>query len=131
MKLPNTFTGCPFRFYENNPVFFRISKTGATTDWVYKEIIRIFIDKMTRVMTTKLTLTIEDSVIKVAKKYASRKGSSLSSLVENYLRSLTSREDKPGDISQAIKKRIGVISLPDDYDYKKELARGLEKKYRK
>ncbi|MEO6869719.1 MAG: DUF6364 family protein, partial [Ginsengibacter sp.] len=38
-------------------------------------------------MTTKLTLTIEDKVISSAKKYAQKKGKSLSHLVENYLKS--------------------------------------------
>jgi len=36
-------------------------------------------------MTTKLTLTIEDTVIDSAKKYARQKGKSLSDIVENYL----------------------------------------------
>ena len=38
-------------------------------------------------MTTKLTLTIEEKVISSAKKYAQKKGKSLSNLVENYLKS--------------------------------------------
>ena len=37
-------------------------------------------------MITKLTLTIEDSVISSAKKYATKKGKSLSAIVENYLK---------------------------------------------
>ena len=39
-------------------------------------------------MTTKLTLTIDDSVIAIAKKYAKQNGKSLSDIVENYLMSL-------------------------------------------
>ena len=37
-------------------------------------------------MNTKLTLTIEQSIIEKAKKYASGKGRSLSDIIENYLK---------------------------------------------
>ena len=45
-------------------------------------------------MNTKLTLTIEQSVIEKAKKYAKNKERSLSDLIENYLKSLTNLEEK-------------------------------------
>ncbi len=81
-------------------------------------------------MTTKLTLTIDDSVISVAKKYAKNKGKSLSDIVENYLMTLTSNEDKEELISPRILKLMGSIQLPEDFDYKRELTRGLSKKYK-
>jgi len=81
-------------------------------------------------MTTKLTLTIEDSVITIAKKYAKQQGKSLSDIVENYLMSLTSKENKEESISPSILKLMGVVKLPDDFDYKKELTKGLVKKYK-
>ena len=40
-------------------------------------------------MNTKLTLTIEQSVIEKAKKYAKEKERSLSDLIENYLKAIT------------------------------------------
>ena len=82
-------------------------------------------------MTTKLTLTIDDSVISIAKKYAKQKGKSLSDIVENYLMSLTSSKDKEEEISPRILKLMGTINLPDNFDYKKELTKGLAKKYQK
>jgi hypothetical protein len=91
---------------------------------------RIFADIFTRIMTTKLTLTIDDSVISIAKKYAKQKGKSLSDIVENYLMSLTSKENKVESISPKILKLMGAIKLPEDYDYKKELTKGLLKKYK-
>ena len=46
-------------------------------------------------MTTKLTLTMDKSVIERAKKYAKREERSLSNLVENYLKALTyEKKDK-------------------------------------
>lgn len=81
-------------------------------------------------MTTKLTLTIDDSVITIAKKYAKKKGKSLSDIVENYLMSLTSKESKEDGISPKVLKLMGVIKLPQDFDYKTELTKGLSKKYK-
>ena len=82
-------------------------------------------------MTTKLTLTIEEGVIKVAKTYAHKKGRSLSELIENYLKTLTSKTSDDKDLSPRVKKLSGVLKLPKDFDYKKSLAEGLIKKYAK
>ena len=76
-------------------------------------------------MTTKLTLTIDDKVIDSAKEYARKKGESLSGIVENYLKSITTREEPNLVISDKVKKMMGVISLPDDFDYKKELGKAI------
>ena len=69
-------------------------------------------------MTTKLTLSIDDSVIIKAKKYAKIKGKSLSDIVENYLSSITAKEDKSDEISPKILKLMGSIELPDNFNYK-------------
>jgi hypothetical protein len=81
-------------------------------------------------MTTKLTLTIDDSVILLAKKYAKNKGKSLSDIVENYLMTLTTKDNKDESISPKILKLMGTIELPEDFDYKKSLTSGLTKKYK-
>lgn len=80
-------------------------------------------------MITKLTLTMEDQVIDSAKKYARQNGKSLSSLVENYLKSITTHEEHAPLLSPKVAKMMGVIKLPEDYDYKKELGNALIKKY--
>ena len=84
-------------------------------------------------MTTKLTLTIEDKVIDSAKRYAQKKGKSLSHLVENYLKSITTetKENKEESISPKVLKLMGVIKLPNEFDYKTELGNALSKKYSK
>ena len=78
-------------------------------------------------MTTKLTLTMEDQVIDSAKEYARKKGESLSNIVENYLKSITAQEDPNLAISAKVSKMMGVIKLPEDYDYKKELGNAISK----
>lgn len=81
-------------------------------------------------MTTKLTLTIDDSVIVMAKNYAKQTGKSLSDIVENYLMSLTSKEKKEEGISPRIMNLVGAVKLPKDFDYKKELGKAIAKKHK-
>jgi len=82
-------------------------------------------------MRTKLTLTIEQDVIKVAKIYAKEKGKSLSELIENYLKILTIKMSSDVKLSPRVKKLKGSIKLPIGFDYKKALAEELSKKYSK
>lgn len=81
-------------------------------------------------MNTKLTLTLEDTVIEKAKKYAKKKERSLSSLIENYLKALV-KEDNPNEIelTPIVKSLKGSFTAPKDLDYKKELAKRLSEKY--
>ena len=73
-------------------------------------------------MQTKLTLTIEQSIIKQAKLYAKDKGRSLSELIENYLKVVLEEKDESIKLSPSIKKLKGSVILPADFDYKKELT---------
>lgn len=82
-------------------------------------------------MTAKLTLSIDDQVIESAKKYARGKGKSLSGLVENYLKSITISESAVAGISPRVRKLMGSIQLPKDFNYKKELGNAIVKKYSK
>ncbi len=82
-------------------------------------------------MTTKLTLTIDDAVINSAKKYAKQRGKSLSNLVENYLKSVGNAENTAADLSPKVSRLLGVVKLPDEFDYKKELGKSLLAKYKK
>ena len=81
-------------------------------------------------MNTKLTLTIEQTVIEKSKKYASEKGRSLSAIIENYLKVLT-KEDQINELelTPLVKSMKGSFKAPDNIDYKKELAKELSEKY--
>lgn len=89
--------------------------------------IRTF-DKNTRIMVTKLTLTVEKAVIERAKLYAKNTGRSLSEIIENYLATIT-QESSNSDLSPKLKKIAGVVNLPKDFDDKVELRSALEKKH--
>jgi len=82
-------------------------------------------------MNTKLTLTIEKDIIEEAKIYAKDKGQSLSDIVENYFKLLTkdNREIKPTQLSPRVRRLRGIISVEEDFDYKKLLVEELSKKY--
>ncbi len=80
-------------------------------------------------MITKLTLTVEESVIKKAKVYAKHTGRSLSELIENYLDTLTDEHKDTQEISPRLKKIAGSVKLPHDFDEKAELNAYFENKY--
>jgi formiminotetrahydrofolate cyclodeaminase len=80
-------------------------------------------------MATKLTLTVDKAVIERAKSYANRTGRSLSDLIEKYLESITSNEKSDNDISPKLKKIVGAVKLPKNFDEEKELRSYLEKKH--
>jgi len=85
-------------------------------------------------MDAKLTLKLDKNVIEKAKIYATKHQHSLSFMVENYLKAVTSAEkteiDKEIKISDFVKS-IGIdgLKLSEDFDYKKELTEILLQKY--
>lgn len=82
-------------------------------------------------MNTKLTLTIEQEIIKRAKEYAKDKNRSLSDIIENYLKILTKEQkEKAKKLNPIVKSLKGSFKMPKkDMDYKKELRNSLEEKY--
>lgn len=81
-------------------------------------------------MNTKLTLTIDHAIIEKAKVYAKQKESSLSNLIENYLKALTQDVNSSEiEITPIVKSLKGSFTAPKDFDYKKELSKRLSEKY--
>ncbi|WP_295651106.1 DUF6364 family protein [uncultured Mucilaginibacter sp.] len=80
-------------------------------------------------MTTKLTLSVEENVIKKAKLYAKQTGRSLSELIENYLDTLTDETKSGEQLSPKLKNIVGVVKLPDTFDEKEELRAYFENKH--
>jgi hypothetical protein len=82
-------------------------------------------------MNTKLTLKLDQEIIEKAKHYASERKLSLSRIIENYLNSLTSDQTNNDiEITPFVKSLSSGISIPADYDYKKERADYLDQKYK-
>lgn len=81
-------------------------------------------------MNTKLTLSIKDHVIRDAEHYAKQQGKSLSNIVEEYLKSLTSssKEDSVSDqnLSDAVMQLRGCVKVDiEDQSYDEILADAL------
>ena len=78
-------------------------------------------------MTTKLTLTVEKSTIEKAKSFAKHTGRSLSELVERYLETITLDEEPV--TSSKLKKIVGAVKLPENFDEEAELRAYFENKH--
>ena len=80
-------------------------------------------------MTTKLTLTIEDTVIKRAKAYAKQNNVSVSSLVETYLKNLTAGNESNIELSGVVAELAGVLKGVNVDNWQEDYAEHLSKKY--
>lgn len=73
-------------------------------------------------MTSKLTLSVNRSVVERAKRYAEKRGTSVSRLVEQYLDLVTHspgrREETP-----ALRKLRGILRRGGREDYRQHVAR--------
>jgi len=100
---------------------------------------RTFIYKITRAMKTKLTLVMEDDVIYNAKKYAKKAETSLSSMVENYLKAVAiekkgtklNKSNTIKKLNPKVAKLKGVLHVPKDFNYKEALGQILLERYNK
>lgn len=86
-------------------------------------------------MDTKLTLKLDKNVIEKAKIYAAQHKHSLSFMIENYLKSVTSTDKTDANdeikISEFVKSiSIGNGEIPVDFDYKKARQDYLIEKYK-
>jgi hypothetical protein len=78
-------------------------------------------------MKARVNLTIEEEIITEAKKYASQIGSSVSELVENYLKNI-SKKPKSESLIDYIDK-LEVPKSTDNINFKKEYYEENSKKY--
>lgn len=80
-------------------------------------------------MDTKLTLKLEQGIIEKAKDYARVRKTSLSNLIENYLRKLTDEQQDTGEGTALVKSLTGIITLPENTDMRNAYGDYLSKKY--
>lgn len=81
-------------------------------------------------MDTKLTLSLDKDVIRLAKKYAQKRNISLSKLIEAYLNKVSTSERDLPEISPLVKSLSGVVTLSKDGDTKKGYGDFLAAKYK-
>ncbi|MDZ4822911.1 MAG: DUF6364 family protein [Flavobacteriales bacterium] len=89
-------------------------------------------------MAEKLTLSISSEVSSFAKDYAKKKGISVSLLVENYFKSLVTRNGRKstGTLNRKVEitprvKRLGGVLKNDEKTYKELRTEQMEHLYKK
>ncbi len=83
-------------------------------------------------MQTKLTLTVSEGVIETAKDYAKKNKRSLSNVVEEYLKSLSTKKKKKSKYHGIVQELKGSVKMPKDFKaYKEILQDALIEKYLK
>ncbi|MCO5238715.1 MAG: DUF6364 family protein [Chitinophagaceae bacterium] len=74
-------------------------------------------------MTTKLTLSINERTVQRAKILSRKRGKSISRIVEEYLDSISEKEEQKEnpmtEIREVMSKYKGKITLPEDDNYNK------------
>ena len=81
-------------------------------------------------MKTKLTLTIEKSIIERAKEFASSSGKSLSDLIEIYLeKEIIASENKKLEVPEEFQGLFGSVKLPTDLNEKEAIRTILREKH--
>ena len=80
-------------------------------------------------MRTKLTLRLDDALVRRAKAYARRSGKSVSSLVADFFALLAQRpEDGSNELTPGVRSLIGVLA--DKPVNEQDYHRHLKKKHR-
>ena len=76
-------------------------------------------------MNKKLTLLLDETIINQAKSYAKRHKETLSGIVEKYFTYITTKnpDNTKERIPQEIEDLVGIITIPDNIDVKKEYRR--------
>lgn len=74
---------------------------------------------------SKLTLSVDDTVVRLAKRYAKARGTSVSRLVEGFLR-LLAKPPEDRDLPPVTRRLRGSLKGGDPGEYR----RYLERKYR-
>jgi uncharacterized membrane protein YgaE (UPF0421/DUF939 family) len=81
-------------------------------------------------MDAKLTLKLDRDIIAEVKRYAQKRRTSLSKMVENYFKSLVGKEHNRKDkYSPLVKELSGIIKLDQDYDFREDYTDYLIEKY--
>jgi hypothetical protein len=80
-------------------------------------------------MQAKLTLSIDNDVIALAKDYARLQHRSLSNMVESYLKLVARKEAVAEEMSPIVASLVGVVSMDVTEKGRDEIATYLEEKH--
>jgi len=78
---------------------------------------------------TKLTLSVDEDVLKKAKRLAKRHGRSVSAMFSQFVRAMARQGREPRAIGPLTRKATGLIALPKNKTYGTVLEDALLDKY--
>jgi hypothetical protein len=78
---------------------------------------------------TKLTLSVEESVVEKAKRIANANNTSVSAMFSQFVESASAERSHRPKIGPLTQKLSGIIKLPRGKGYKELLAESLAEKY--
>lgn len=81
-------------------------------------------------MDVKLTLKLDEDIIKKAKVFAQENNTSLSRMIENYLLQITSENASPTKITSLVKSLSGIIDMNISENYQDETTDFLIQKHK-
>ena len=82
------------------------------------------------IMNKKLTLSLDERVIKQAKLYAKENQTCVSKLVESYLSSLLENKAQEIEITPLVESLSGVVTIPEGVEVKNDYTDYLLDKYK-
>lgn len=78
---------------------------------------------------TKLTLSIDETVVEQAKQIADANKTSVSAMFSQFVQSMAGRRSRPNKIGPLTRKLSGIVKLPANKGYKELLTEALVDKY--
>ena len=78
---------------------------------------------------TKLTLSIDENVVEIAKEIAEANNTSVSAMFSQFVQSMADRRVRPGDVGPLTRKVSGIVTLPKGKNYKVLLSESLAAKH--
>lgn len=81
-------------------------------------------------MTTKLTLSMDEAVVREAKRIAKENNTSVSAMFTRLVKSMAAGRSQPVEIGPLTRKATGLLKgVPPDRDYKELLTEALMARY--
>ncbi len=84
-------------------------------------------------MTTKMTLSMDSSVVEKARRISKHRRTSISAMFSNYIASLeevpANNDELPPITKQILEMGTQLPQVPADWDYRDELSDSLSEKY--
>lgn len=77
----------------------------------------------------RLTLSADRDIIATAHAMAKEEGTSVSSMFSRFIEARKNIKKSSVKISPSVKRISGIISLPKDFDYKKELSAAIAERH--